>query len=144
MIDYLFDQMKGEKVFSKIDCKSGYHQICIHEAEIHQTNFHTRYGHYEFTIVHFGLTNGPLMLMSLMNGVFHMHLNQCVIVFLDDILIYSNIVEEHEVHLCQVLQCLRDHQLYVNLGKCGFFQSEVKYLGHIIIGDGIAMDPKKI
>lgn len=82
--------------------------------------------------------------MSLMNGVFCSYLGQCVIIFLDDILINLKTVEEHEVHLHQVLQCLRDHQLYGNLSKCGFFQSEVKYLGHIIIVDGIVVDPEKI
>ena len=95
-------------------------------------------------VVQFELTNAPLVPMILMNGVFHTYLNQCIIVFLDDILIYLKIVEEHEVHLHQVLQCLRNHQLYGNLGKCGFFQSEVKYLGHIITGDGIVVDMEKI
>ena len=95
-------------------------------------------------VVPFGLTNAPSVFMSLMNGVFCRYLNCCVIVFLDDILIYLKTVEEHEVHLRQVLQCLRDHWLYGNLGKCGFFQFEVKYLGHIIIGDGIAVDTQKI
>ena len=95
-------------------------------------------------VVPFGLTNAPSVFMSLMNGVFCTYLDQCVIVFHDDILIYSKTVEEHEVHLCQVLQCLIDHQLYGNLSKYGFFQSKVKYLGHIITGDGIAVDPEKI
>ena len=143
-IDDLFDQMKGTQVFSKIDLKLRYHQLRIQEADIHRTTFRTRYGHYEFTVVPFGLTNAPSVFMSLMNGVFRTYLDQCVIVFLDDILIYSKTEEEHEVHLRQVLQCLRDHQLYGNLSKCGFFQSEVKYLGHIITGDGIIVDVEKI
>ena len=136
--------MKEAQVFSKIDLKLGYHQLHIHEVDIHLTTFHTRYGHYEFTIVPFGSTNVPSLFMSLMNRVFFTYLDRCVIVFLDDILIYLKTIEEHEVHLCQVLQCLRDHQLYGNLGKCGFFQFEVKYFGHIITGDGIVMDPEKI
>ena len=94
-------------MFSKIDLKLGYHQLRIQEADIHRTTFCTRYGHYEFTVVPFGLINVPSVFMSLMNGVFNTYLYQCVIVFLDDILIYSKIEEEHEVHLRQVLQCLR-------------------------------------
>ena len=90
-------------MFSKIVLKSGYHQLRIQEADIHRTTFRTRYGHYEFMVVPFGLTNVPSVFMSLMNGVFHTYLDQCVIVFLDDILIYLKTEEEHEVHLCQVL-----------------------------------------
>ena len=102
-IDDLFDQMKGAQVFSKIDLKSGYHQLRIQEVDIHRTTFRIRYGHYEFIVVPFGLTNVPSMFMSLMNGVFCTYLNQCLIVFLDEILIYLKIVEEYEVHLCYVL-----------------------------------------
>jgi hypothetical protein len=143
-IDDLFDQMKGAKVFSKIDLKSGYHQLRIQEADIHRTAFRTRYGHYEFTVVPFGLTNAPSVFMSLMNGVFRTFLDKFVIIFLDDILVYSKTVEEHEKHLRQVLQCLRENQLFANLEKCEFFQTEVKYLGHVISGEGIAVDPAKI
>ena len=100
-IDDFFDQMKEAKVFSKIDLNFGYYMLRIQEANIHQTSFRTRYGHYEFTFVPFGLTNAPSVFMSLMNGVFNTYLDQCVIVFLDDILIYSKTMEEHEVHLCQ-------------------------------------------
>lgn len=93
-------------MFSKIDLKTGYHQLQIQEVDIHRTTFRTCYGHYEFTVIPFGLTNAPSVFMSLMNGVFRTYLDQCVIVFLDDILIYSKTMEEHEVHLRQVLQCL--------------------------------------
>ena len=103
MIDDLFDQMKGAQVFSKIDLKLRYHQLQIHEADIHWTTFHTCYEHYEFIVVPFVLTNVPSVFMSLMNGVFYTYLDQCVIFFLDDVLIYSKNVEEHEAHLCQVL-----------------------------------------
>lgn len=99
-IDDLFNQMKGEQVFSKIDLKLGYHYLCIQEVDIHRTTFHTWYGHYEFMVIPFGLTNVSLVFISLMNGVFRTYLDQCVILFLDDLLIYLKTEEEHEVHLC--------------------------------------------
>ena len=143
-IDDLFDQIKGAKVFSKIDLKLGYHQLRIHDEDIHKKAFRTRYGHYEFTVVPFGLTNAPSVFMCLMNGVFRSYLDRFVLVFLDDILIYSRSQEEHEEHLRLVLQCLRDNQLYANVEKCDFFQSKFQYLGHIIFGDGISVDHMKI
>ncbi|KAH9297900.1 hypothetical protein KI387_029582, partial [Taxus chinensis] len=143
-IDDLFDQMQGARVFSKIDLKSGYHQLRISDADIHKTAFRTRYGHYEFTVVPFGLTNAPAVFMSLMNGVFRTFLDRFVLVFLDDILIYSHSKEEHEEHLRQVLQVLREQKLYGNLEKCSFFQTEIQYLGHIISSEGISVDPSKI
>lgn len=144
MIDDLFDQIKGAKVFSKIDLKSGYHQLRIVEEDIHKTTFRTRYGHYEFTVMPFKLTNAPSVLISLMNGVFQTYLDHFVLMFLDEILIYSRSMEEHEEHLKLVLQCLRENQLFANLEKHKFNKSEVKYLGHVIFGEGIAMDPSKI
>lgn len=143
-IDDLFDQLQGAKVFSKIDLKSGYHKLRTMESDIHKTAFCTRYGHYEFNVVSFSLTNAPAIFMSLMNGVFCTFLNQFVIVFFDDILIYSQNEKEHEEHLRKVLQYLRDNQLYSSLSKCAFFRLEVKYLGHVISGDGILVDPSKI
>lgn len=106
-IDYLFDQMKGATIFSKIDLKLGYHQLRISEEYIHKTAFHTRYGHYEFTVVPFGLTNAPIVFISLMNEVFRNFLDRFMLIFLDDIFIYSCTCEKHEGHLFQVLQCLR-------------------------------------
>lgn len=143
-INDFFDQVKGAKVFSKIDLKSGYHQLRIQDADIHKTMFHTRYGQYEFRVVLFGVTNTPSVFMSLMNGVFRTYLDHFIIIFLDDILIYSRTMEEHEGHLRQVMQCLRENQLYANLAKCDFFQSEVNYLGHVVLGEGISVDPSKI
>jgi hypothetical protein len=108
-IDDLFDQLKDAKIFSKIDLQSRYHQMRINDEDVSKTAFRTRYGHYEFTVVLFGLTNAPTVFMFLMNGVFKDHLDKFVIVFLDDILVYSKTEEEHEKHLRMVLQVLREH-----------------------------------
>eukprot|EP00253_Pinus_taeda_P024492 PITA_24492 len=143
-IDDLFDQMKGAAVFSKIDLRSGYHQLRISENDISKTAFQTRFGHYEFTVVPFGLTNAPVVFMNLMNSVFRKYLDQFVQVFLDDILIYSKNRKEHEDHLRIVLSCLRERQLYRKLSKCSFFQERIHYLGHIISGEGISVDPEKV
>jgi hypothetical protein len=121
-IDDLFDQLKDAKIFSKIYLKSGYHQVRIKDENINKTTFRKRYGHYEFTMVPFGLSNEPDVFMCLMNGVFREYLDKFVIVFLDDILVYSKLKEEHEHHLRMVLQVLREHQLYVNLRKFSFYQ----------------------
>jgi hypothetical protein len=143
-IDDLFDQLKDAKIFSKIDIRSGYHQVRINDEDISKTSFRTRYGHYEFTVVPFGLTNAPVVFMCLMNGVFRDYLDKFVIVFLDDILVYSKIEEEHEQHLRMVLQVLREHQLYAKLRKCSFCQRQIHYLGHIISKEGIVVDPEKV
>jgi hypothetical protein len=143
-IDDLFDQLKNEKIFSKVDLRSGYHQVRIKEEDISKTAFQTRYGHYEFTVVPFGLSNAPIVFMCLMNGIFREYLDKFVIVFLDDILIYSKSEEEHEQHLRLVLQVLREHQLYAKLSKCSFYQNQIHYLGHIISEEGIAVDPKRL
>eukprot|EP00253_Pinus_taeda_P029605 PITA_29605 len=143
-IDELFDQVKGATVFSKIDLRSGYHQIRIKEEDIAKTAFRTRYGHYEFVVLPFGLTNAPATFMCLMNSVFHKFLDKFVLIFIDDILIYSRSRKEHEEHLRVVLQTLREHQLYEKFSKCDFFKEEIQYLGHVITKEGIAVDPEKI
>eukprot|EP00253_Pinus_taeda_P022079 PITA_22079 len=143
-IDELFDQVKGATVFSKIDLRSGYHQIRIKEEDIAKTAFRTRYGHYEFVVLPFGLTNAPATFMCLMNSVFHQFLDKFVLIFIDDILIYSRSKEEHEEHLRMVLQTLREHQLYAKLSKCDFYKEEIQYLGHVISKEGIVVDPEKI
>jgi hypothetical protein len=143
-IDDLFDQLKDARIFSKIDLRSGYHQVRIKEEDISKTAFRTSYGHYEFTVVPFGLSNAPVVFMFLMNGVFQEYLDKFFIVFLDDILVYSKLEEEHENHLRMVLQVLREHQLYAKLSKCSFYQNIIHYLGHIISEEGIAVDPEKI
>jgi hypothetical protein len=143
-IDDLFDQLRGEKIFLKIDLRSGYHEVRIKEGDIHKTTFRTRYGHYEFVVGPFGMTNAPVVFKCLMNGIFKNYLDKFVIVFLDDILIYSKSEEEHEHHLRLVLQVLREHQLYAKLSKCSFYQKRIHYLEHIISEQGIAVDPEKI
>ena len=110
----------------------------------HKTTFRTRYGHYEFVVVPFGLTNAPATFMCLMNSVFSRYLDKFVLVFLDDILIYSKNREEHEEHLRLTLQLLREHRLYAKLSKCDFYRDRIQYLGHIILEEGISVDPKKI
>jgi hypothetical protein len=136
--------MKGAMVFSKIDLRSGYHQLRIKEDDIPKTTFKMIFGHYEFTVLPFGLTNAPGVFMSLMNGVFREYLDKFVQLFIDDILIYSRTMEEHDEHLCLVLQCLREDKLYGKLSKCSFYQSRIHYLGHVISSEGIAMDPAKV
>eukprot|EP00253_Pinus_taeda_P021984 PITA_21984 len=143
-IDELFDQVKGATVFSKIDLRSGYHQIRIKDEDIAKTAFRTRYGHYEFVVLPFGLTNAPATFMCLMNNIFHPYLDRFVLIFIDDILIYSRTIEEHYEHLRRVLQTLREHQLYAKFSKCDFFKEEIQYLGHVITKEGIAVDPEKI
>ena len=117
-IDDLFDQLQGARVFSKIDLRSGYHQLKIRSEDVPKTDFRTRYGHYEFLVILFGLTNAPAAFMDLMNRIFQPYLDQFVIVFIDDILIYSSSKEDHEEHLRVFLQILREHQLYAKLSKC--------------------------
>jgi hypothetical protein len=143
-IDDLFDQLKDARIFSKIDLRSVYHQVRIKEEDIIKTTFRTRYGHYEFMVVPFGFSNAPVVFICLMNGVFREYLEKFVIVFLDNILIYSKSEEEHEHHLRMVLKVLREHQLYAKLSKCSFYQKQIHYLGHIISKDGIEVDPEKV
>jgi hypothetical protein len=143
-IDDLFDQLRGATIFSKIDLRSGYHQVRIKDEDIHKTTFRTRYGHYEFVVVPFGLTNAPTTFMCLMNSVLNKYLDKFVLVFVDDILVYSKNREEHEEHLRMVLQVLREHQLYAKFNKCDFFKKEIQYLGHVISVEGVTVDPAKI
>ncbi|KAJ9546613.1 hypothetical protein OSB04_019156 [Centaurea solstitialis] len=143
-IDDLFDQLQGASWFSKIDLRSGYHQLKVKEADVHKTAFRTRYGHFEFLVMPFGLTNAPAAFMDLMNRVCRPMLDRSVIVFIDDILIYSKTKEEHVVHLREVLEVLRRERLYAKFSKCAFWLEEVQFLGHIINREGIKVDPAKI
>ncbi|KAK9077950.1 hypothetical protein SSX86_002007 [Deinandra increscens subsp. villosa] len=143
-IDDLFDQLQGATCFSKIDLRSGYHQLRVAEEDVHKTAFRTRYGHYEFTVMPFGLTNAPAIFMDLMNRVCKPYLDKFVIVFIDDILIYSKSKVEHETHLRLVLELLKKEQLYAKFSKCEFWLKEVQFLGHIVNDKGIHVDPAKI
>ncbi|GJS55762.1 putative reverse transcriptase domain-containing protein [Tanacetum coccineum] len=143
-IDDLFDQLQGACCFSKIDLRSGYHQLRVREEDIPKTAFRTRYGHFEFTVMPFGLTNAPAIFMDLMNRVCKPYLDKFVIVFIDDILIYSKSEEEHEVHLKAILDLLKKEKLYAKFSKCEFWLQEVQFLGHVVNRDGIHVDPSKV
>ena len=143
-IDDLFDQLQGANFFSKIDLRSGYHQLRVLGEDVPKTAFQTRYGHYEFVVMSFGLTNAPAVFMDLMNRVCRPYLDQFVIVFIDDILIYSRSKEEHSQHLRQVLETLRLEQLYTKFLKCEFWIRRVEFLGHVVSEEGIHVDPSKI
>ncbi|KAK1691865.1 hypothetical protein QYE76_008562 [Lolium multiflorum] len=143
-IEDLFDQLTGSRVFSKIDLRTGYHQLKIRATDIPKTAFTTRYGLYEYNVMSFGLTNAPAYFMNLMNKIFMNFLDKFVVVFIDDILVYSKSEEEHEQHLEIVLETLRQHQLYAKFSKCEFWLEEVGFLGHILSAGGIAVDPAKI
>lgn len=143
-IDDLFDQLKGSLYFSKTDLRSAYHQLRIKEEDVPKTAFRTGLGHYEYLVMPFGLTNAPAAFMNLMHRIFWKYLGQFVIVFIDDILVYSKTREDHEVHLENVLETLRGHHLYAKFSKCEFWLSKVKFLGHVISSEGISVDPSKI
>nr|ABD28293.1 RNA-directed DNA polymerase (Reverse transcriptase); Zinc finger, CCHC-type; Peptidase aspartic, active site; Retrotransposon gag protein [Medicago truncatula] len=143
-IDDLMDQLVGARVFSKIDLRSGYHQIKVKDEDMQKTAFRTCYGHYEYKVMPFGVTNAPGVFMEYMNRIFHAFLDRFVVVFIDDILIYSKTEEEHAEHLKIVLQVLKEKKLYAKLSKCEFWLKEVSFLGHVISGDGIAVDPSKV
>ena len=136
-IDDLFDQLHGASYFSKIDLRSGYHQLKVKKEDVAKTAFRTRYGHYEFLVMPFGLTNAPAAFMDLMNRVCRPFLDHFVIVFIDDILIYSKSEDEHRKHLKAVLEVLREKKLYAKFSKCEFWIREVQFLGHVISSEGI-------
>ncbi|GKC83960.1 putative reverse transcriptase domain-containing protein, partial [Tanacetum coccineum] len=143
-IDDLLDQLQGSSVYLNIDLRSGYHQLRIRDEDIPKTAFRTRYRHYEFQVMPFGLTNAPAVFMDLMNRVCKPYLDKFVIVFIDDILIYSRNKEEHANHLRIILELLKKEKLYAKFSKCDFWISIVQFLGHVIDSQGIHVDPAKI
>ncbi|GJT11130.1 putative reverse transcriptase domain-containing protein [Tanacetum coccineum] len=143
-IDDLFDQLQGSSVYLKIDLRSAYYQLRVREEDISKTAFWTRYGHYEFQVMPFGLTNAPAVFMDLMNRVCKPYLDKFVIVFIDNILIYSKNKKEHEEHLKAILKLLKKEELYAKFSKCEFWIPKVQFLGHVTDSQGIHVDPAKI
>jgi hypothetical protein len=143
-IDDLFDQLIGSLVFSSIDLSQGYHQICISEEDVPKTTFRVSFGHYQFKVWSFGLTNALATFQGVMNRIFQRYLGKFVLVYLADILIFSKIEEEHLEHLCIVFDVLCKKKLYAKLAKCHFAKKKLEYLGHLVGKDGIKVDPQKI
>ncbi|GJY30769.1 putative reverse transcriptase domain-containing protein [Tanacetum coccineum] len=143
-INDLFDQLQGSSVYSKIDLRLGYHQLRIKEEDIPITAFRTRYGHFEFQVMPFGLTNAPAVFMDLMNRVCKPYLDKFVIVFIDDILVYSKDEEDHGRHLKIILEFLKKERLYAKFSKCDFWLDLIQFLGHVIDRSGVHVDPAKI
>lgn len=144
IIDELLDELAGACWFSKLDLRSGYHQIQMHPNDEHKTAFKTHHGHFEFRVLPFGLTSTPATFEGVMNSGLATHLRQSVLVFVDDILVYSQTLADHELHLSCVLQILTEHQLKVKQSKCSFAQPQLAYLGHVISAQGVATDEEKI
>ncbi|CAN4115730.1 unnamed protein product [Withania somnifera] len=143
-IDDLFNRLRGAAVFSKIDLRSGYHRLRIHTEDIPKIAYRTRYGHYEFLVMSFGLTNAPAAFMDLMYRVLKPYLDSFMIVFIDDILVYSRSKSDHERHLVVILRTLREHKLYAKFSKCEFWLESIAFLGHIVSKAGVSVDPAKI
>jgi hypothetical protein len=143
IIEEILDELAGAKYFTKLDMKSGYHQVRVKEEDQFKTAFKTHHGHYQFKVMPFGLTNAPSTFQCLMNELLKPYLRKFVMVFLDDILIYSPTLAQHEEHIQQVLEILKVHQIYLKRSKCSFAKTSLEYLGHIISAQGVATDPAK-
>jgi len=143
-IDDLMDQLNGSSVFLKIDLRSGYHQILVKADDVQKTAFRSWYGQYEYVVMPFGVTNASTVFMDYMNKIFRSLLDKFVVVFIDDILIYSKTQEEHAEHLKLVLGVMREKKLYAKLSKCELWMDEVQFLGHVISAHGIAIDSAKV
>jgi hypothetical protein len=143
IIEEILDELAGAKYFTRLDMRSGYHQVRVKEGDEFKTTFKTHHGHYEFKVMPFGLTNAPSTFQCLMNELLQPFLRKFVMVFLDDILIYSPTLAEHTKHIQQVLEVLRQNKIYLKFSKCSFAQKSMEYLGHVISLDGVATDPTK-
>lgn len=144
IVEEILDELFGATVFTKLDHRSGYHQIRIKKGDEFKTAFQTHCGHYEYKVMSFGLTGAPTTFQEFMNFVLQPLLRKCVVVFLDDVLIYSKNMDEHMQHLRQVFQLLKEHKLHLKLSKCSFAQDKLEFLGHVISRNGVATDPKKM
>ena len=144
MISGLLEQLGRAKIFTKIDLRGAYNLVRIKEGDDWKIPFHTRYGYFEYNVMPFGLTNAPAVFQHMMNDIFREHLDDFVVIYLDDILIFSKNEEEHEKHVRLVLEKLRERGLYAKLEKCLFHQTEMEFLGFIATTDGLKMDPKKV
>ena len=143
-INDLFDQLRGARVYSKIDLRTGYHQLRVREVDIPKTVFRTRYGHFKFMVMPFGLTNAPVVFMDLMHRVFQPYLDQFVVVFVDNVLIFTQSKDKHEDQLRIAVQLLRDHQLYAKFSNCEFWVTKVRFLRHKVSASGVSVDPEKV
>jgi len=143
-IDDLLDQLHGVVIFLKTNLRSRYHQILVKAEDVQKKTFKSRYGHYEFLVMSFGVTNASVVFMDYMNQIFRHFLDKFMVVFIDDILIYSHSIEEHTEHLKTILNILKEKQLYAKLSKCEFWMSEIHFLGHVICAQGISVDPSKV
>ena len=143
-INDLFDQLRGARVYFEINLRTGYHQLRVREVDIPKTMFRTWYGHFEFTVMPFGFTNAPAAFMDLMHRVIQPYLDQFIVAFVDDILIYSQSKEKHEDHLRIVPQAIREHQLYAKCSKCEFWLTEVRFFGHVVLASGVSVDLNKV
>jgi hypothetical protein len=144
IVEELLDELAGARWFTKLDLRSGYHQIRMAAADVFKTAFRTHHGLYEFLVMPFGLTNAPATFQNIMNTIFSSLLRKCVLVFMDDILIYSATLEEHVLHLTDVLDILQQHHFFIKGSKCSFAQQSLEYLGHLVTAKGVATDPAKV